>query len=157
MPWSRTLKPCALAALIASLLMAMGLYPLVALPSAGFLAVVFYRQRQPGSTLRAGVGARLGAISGFFFFGMSTALLTLRVIILHEGGEFRRKLLEQVQQAAARYPDPQYQAGLDFFRSPAGLVFMVVFLLIFLFLVCLILGTLGGALGGAILGRRDKP
>jgi hypothetical protein len=137
--------------------MVLGLNPFVAMLSVGFLAVAFYRQREPVSPLRAGIGARLGAMSGLFFFGMSTALVTLRVIFLHEGDELRRKLLEQVQQAAARYPDPQYQAGLDFFRSPAGLVFMVIFLLVFLFLACLVLGALGGVLGGTILGRRDKP
>ena len=37
---------------------------------AGFLAVVFYHWRNPGSTLTPGMGARLGAISGLFGFMM---------------------------------------------------------------------------------------
>src|ERR1700745_381022 len=41
MHWSQALKPCALAALIASVLMSLGLNPFVAMFSVGFLAVVF--------------------------------------------------------------------------------------------------------------------
>src|SRR5579863_6810651 len=44
MQWSEAFRPCALAALVASLLMAMGLNPFVAMVSVGFLAVVFHRQ-----------------------------------------------------------------------------------------------------------------
>src|SRR3954454_23753498 len=42
MKWSRALKSCGLAALIASALMFLG--PFVTMPSAGFLAVVLYRR-----------------------------------------------------------------------------------------------------------------
>jgi hypothetical protein len=65
-------------------------------------------------------------------------------------------MLDSLQQVAARYSDPQAQPTLEFLRSPAGLVFMMVFLLIFVFLTFLLLGTLGGALGAATLGRNDK-
>ena len=48
MQWAEAFRPCALAALVASLLMSMGLNPFVAMFSVGFLAVVFYRQRRRG-------------------------------------------------------------------------------------------------------------
>ena len=52
-------KPCALAALVASILMYLGLNPFVAMLSVGFLAVVFYRQRRPGILVKPMVGAGL--------------------------------------------------------------------------------------------------
>src|SRR5206468_6389886 len=42
MQWSQAFRPCALAAVVASLLMSLGLNPFVAMFSVGFLAVVFY-------------------------------------------------------------------------------------------------------------------
>ena len=158
MRWSQALKPCALAALVASILMMLKLIvPLIAVVGAGFFAVVFYRRNCPGVMVRAGSGARLGALCGLFCFGMTAVLGALRVVILHESGEIRRIMLENLDQAAARYTDPQFQPTLEFFRSQSGLVFMMISLLIFILLTFLLLGTVGGALGAAILGRRDKP
>ena len=155
--WSLAAKPCALAALIAALAIVLKLMvPLIAALGAGFLAVAFYRRQYPQAAMRAASGARLGAIAGIFCSGMTAALLALRVLILQEAAEVRNGLLEAIQQTAARYSDPQFQASLDFLRSPTGLVFMLVMFVIFGFVVWLILGTLGGALGGAIMGRRDK-
>jgi zinc-ribbon domain len=155
--WSSSIQPCVLAALIASVVMVLKLVvPLIAVFGAGFLAVSLYRRRAPEAAIHARSGARLGAICGFFCFGITTVMESVAAILLHKGDEIRRIILEGVQQAAVRYPDPQMQPTLDFLRSPAGLVFMLVFLLFFAFLVALILGSLGGALGGAALGRRDK-
>src|SRR5258708_21888004 len=49
--WGHSVRPCALAAMVAALLMALGLNPFVAMLSVGFLAVVFNRQYRPGSML----------------------------------------------------------------------------------------------------------
>jgi hypothetical protein len=157
MQWSQALKPCALAALVASVAMVLNLMaPLIAVVGAGFLAVAFYRRNSPGLMVRAGAGARLGALCGFLCSAMTAVLGALRVIVLHEGEEIRHMMLDIVQQNAARYSDPQFQPTLEFMRSPAGVIFMMVFLMIIGFLAFLLLGTLGGALGGAILGRRDR-
>jgi hypothetical protein len=130
--------------------------PLIAALGAGFLAVAFYRRRNPGTVIQPGTGARLGAISGLLCFGMTAILEAGVAVVRHKGEEIRKFLLDAVQQTAVRYSDPQYQPGLDFLRSPSGLVFMMVFLMIFFFLAFLLLGALGGSLGGAILGRKDK-
>lgn len=157
MQWSQALKPCALAALVAAVVVVLQLVvPLIAVFGAGFLAVVFYRRGAPGIPLRGPSGARLGVMSGFLCFGMTAVLGALRVVVLHEGHEIRRQLLDWIQQTAVRYPDPQYQPSLEFMRSPAGLVFIMAFILIFAFLTFLALGALGGAFGGVLLGRRDK-
>lgn len=157
MQWSKSAQPCAIAALIAALSMVLKLMiPLIAGIGAGFLAVAFYRRRNPHIAVRPRDGARLGAICGLFCSGMMAILLPLRIAILHEGPEIRDSLLEGIQKSAARYPDPQLQTTLDFLRSPTGLAVMLAFALILGLVILVILGSLGGALGGAALGRRDR-
>jgi len=155
--WSQSAQPCAIAALIAALAMVLKLMvPLIAAIGAGFLAVAFYRRRNPEAAVNARSGARLGAICGLFCSGMTAVLTALRVALLHEGEAVRNALLEGIRQAAAKYPDPQFQASLDFMRSSAGLTLMLAALAIFGCVTILLLGALGGTLGGAMLGRQDR-
>jgi len=157
MSWWQSVQPCAMAGAIAAITMVAKLVvPVIAVIGAGFLAVAFFRRRAPEAAMNSRAGARLGALCGLFSSGITAILLSLKITLLHQGGEVRRMILDWIQQAAARYPDPQAQPTLDFLRSSGGMIFMLVFFLIFAFLVFLILGTLGGALGGAILGRRDR-
>jgi hypothetical protein len=155
--WSSSLKPCALAALVASVAMVLKLIaPVIAVTGAGFFAVAIYRRNSPGVIVGAASGARLGAFCGLFCSAITAVLAALRVAVFHQGEEIRRMMLDIVQQTAARYSDPQFQPTLEFMRSPAGLISMMVFLLIVGFLAFLLMGTVGGALGGVLLGRRDK-
>ena len=157
MQWSQALKPCAVAALVASVAMVLKLMaPLIAVVGAGFFAVAFYRRNSPGIMVGTGAGARLGALCGLFCSGMTAALGALRLLLLHEGEEIRKFLLDMIQQTAVRYPDPQHQADLELLRSPTGLIVMMIFILIAGLVLFLILGALGGALGSAILSRRDR-
>jgi len=156
MQWSQAIKPCALAALVASLLMSLGLNPFVAMLSVGFLAVVFYRQRQPGTTIRPGVGARVGVLGGLLWFAISAILETLVVIFLHKGPEIKNELMARIEQAASRTTDPQALAVFDRLKTPGGLEFLMVFGLIFAFLASVVLASLGGALGGTVFRRGDK-
>jgi hypothetical protein len=155
--WTDAIRPCALAALSGTLLMALGLNPLVGMLSAGFLAVVFYRQRRPGSDIRALMGARLGALSGLLGFVMMAILEALAVLTLHKGPEIRKALLDAIAQAGARTADPQVLAVFERFKTPEGLEFLMIVGLIFSFLAAIVLAAIGGALGGAILGRQSKP
>jgi len=155
--WTLAVRPCALAALIAAVAMILKLMiPVIAVIGAGFLAVAFFRRRSPDVAMRAGLGGPLGALSGLFCFGMTAILGAMQVAVLHQGGEIRKFMLDAVEQTAQRLPDPQYQPGLDFMRSPAGLVFMIACLLVVLMLAFLVLGTLGGVVAGAVLGRRNR-
>ncbi len=156
MQWSEAFRPCALAALVASLLMSLGLNPFVAMFSVGFLAVVFYRQRRPGIMIKAAAGAKLGALGGLLWFAMSSILEALIVIFLHKGPELRAALIAKIQEAASQTGDPQVLAVFERLKTPGGLEFLMVTGIIFAFLASLVLGGLGGALGGAILGRRDR-
>ena len=156
MQWSQALRPCALAALVASLLMSLGLNPFVAMFSVGFLAVVFYRQSQRGIMIKTSSGAALGALGGLLWFAMSSIFEALVVIFLHKGPELRNELLAKIQQAASQTSDPQVVAVFERFKSQGGLEFLMLMGLVFAFLASIVLGSLGGALGGAILGRRDR-
>jgi hypothetical protein len=157
MPWSNALPACALAAAIAAVLMALGLMaPFLAVVGAGFLAVGFYRRRNPGVLIRAGAGARLGAVSGLLCFAMSAVLEALALAIFHKGAVLREKMLEAIQQAASHTTDPQAVAMLDYLKSPAGMAAMMVFVLIFAFVAFVVLSSLGGALGGIVLGRANR-
>jgi hypothetical protein len=156
MQWSQALRPCALAALVASLLMSMGLNPFVAMFSVGFLAVVFYRQRRREIMIKATAGAGLGALGGLLWFAMSSVLEALIVILLHKGPELRNELIVRIQQAASQTSDPQVQAVFERLKTQGGLEVLMLTGLVFAFLASIVLGGLGGALGGAILGRRDR-
>jgi zinc ribbon protein len=155
--WSYALRPCALAAAIAVLLMFLGLNPFVAAFGTGFLAVTFSQRRNSGAPLRPAAAARLGAFSGLLLFGMSTILETFVVVVLHKGPEIRSEMMDKVQQAAARYPGPQVEPFLEFVKSPGGFAFMMVASLVFGLVAFLILGGLGGAVSAAFGRRRDRP
>jgi len=156
MHWSQALKPCALAAGLASLLILLGLNPLVGMLSVGFLAIVFYRQGRSGASVRPGNGARLGALSGLICFAMTSIIAALKTLVLHEGMEIRQALVTAVNQAAARTSDPQALAVLERFRSPEGLEFLMIFGLLFGLVAAIALAAVSGAMGAAILGPRRK-
>ena len=156
-PWSNALPACSLAAAIAAVLMALRLMvPFLAVVGAGFLAVGFYRRRNPGVLIKAGAGARLGAVSGLLCFGMTAVLKALDLAIFHQGAMLRDKMLEAIQQAGSHTTDPQAVAMLDYLKSPAGMAAMMVFVLIFAFVAFVVLSSLGGALGGILLGRAHR-
>jgi hypothetical protein len=156
MQWSASIRPCALASVVGSLLMYMGLNPFVAMACAGFLAVLFYRQRRPGIAIKATAGAGLGALSGLLLFAMSSVLEVLIVIFLHKGPEFRDAVLAKIHDMSSQTSDPQVLALFDRIKSPEGFEFLIIVSLIAAFVAAIVLGGIGGALGGAILGRRDK-
>jgi len=156
MTWSQALKPCALAALVASALMVLGLNPLVAMFCVGFLSVVFYRQGRPGTPIRVGVGARLGLMSGLVWFTASAILELIVVLVMHKGPEIRQVVLQQFEQAASRTNDPQVLALFERIKTPEGLELAMLFIVAFGFLAAIALGASGGVLGALILGRRNK-
>lgn len=156
MRWSQSVGSCALAALVASILMLLGLHPFVAMFGVGFLAIVFYRQRRPEIRLKAATGAALGALGGLLWFAMASILGVLIVTFLHKGPELRAALLAKIQEAASQTTDPQMLAMFERFKTPAGFEVLILAALVFAFFSSIVLGGLGGVLGSAILGRRDR-
>ena len=156
MQWSQALKPCALAAGLAALLMVLGLNPFVGMLAVGFLAIVFYRQGNPDSLIRAGTGARLGALSGLICFAAASIMEAVVVLALHKGPEIREALLTAVNQAAARTTDPQALAVFDRFKSPEGLQLLMILGLLFGLVASIVLAAMSGAVGATIIGPRRK-
>jgi zinc-ribbon domain len=154
--WSQTLRPCALAAVIAIGLATLNLNPFVLIFGAGALAVPLSRRFNSATIITAGAGARLGAVTGVLCFGMLVALWAVVVAVSHKGEEFRNTLLEGIQQAAARTTDPQALAVFAYLRTPAGLAVMMLFTAVVLFFTSIALASLGGALSGALFGRRNR-
>ena len=154
--WSAAFRPCILAALIASVFMSLGLNPFVAMLSVGFLAVVFYRQRWPGSSIRPAAGARLGAVSGALWFAISSIFEALVVLFAHKGPEVRDELMKRINEAASQTSDPQALAAFGWLKTAGGLEFLMVFGVLFALVAAIVLGVAGGALGGALMGRSNR-
>jgi hypothetical protein len=141
---------------VAALLMALGLNPFVAMFTVGFLAVVFYRQRQPETAIKATAGAALGALGGLLWFAVSSVLEALAVVFLHKGPEIRDELLKRIQQAASQTNDPKVLEVFDRLKRPGGLELLMILGLVFAFFAAIVLAGLGGVLGGAIFNRRGR-
>lgn len=156
MQWSQALKPCVLAGVIGSGLMLLGLNVFVAMLSVGFLAAIFYHQRQPEIAMKAVAGAGLGALAGLIWFGMSTVFEAVIVLVFHKGAELRTAILAKIQETASQTTDPQVLAMFDKIKTPEGFEFLMIAGLIFAFVAAIVLGGVGGAVGGAIAGRRNR-
>jgi hypothetical protein len=155
--WSDGLPSAALAGLIAAFLMfvALGVFGL-GLIACGAFSVAFYRRRNPASNLSPGMGARLGAASGAFGFGIFAVLSAIGMLVFRNGAEMRKALLDVISQSAARSPDPQVQRTFEFLKTPPGLALMMGLSLGFLLVATLILTTIGGAIGAAVMRRKDR-
>lgn len=152
------LKPCGLAALIACILTILGLNLFVSMISAGFLAVMFYRQRTIGTYIRPIIAAGIGALAGSLFFALGGTMMALAAASPAFRTKFRDLLLDSAQKwVASRPADAQFQAALEQLKTPQGLVTTLVLSGILLFILCPLVASLGGALAGFVLGGRRKP
>ena len=157
MGWPQAFKSCALAAVVALVLMLLGLNIVVAMFSVGFLSVVFYRQSQPNSGLKAGIGLRLGALGGMLCCGITATLLAAGATVQDLRAKMHQQILENAEKWAGAHPgDPQIQAALDQLRTPEGFVTAMIAGGILLLVISIVLGGLGGSVGAAILGRRPR-
>ena len=118
--WSQAWPATALAGLIAAVLMmtplaGFGLGMLIG----GSLSVVFYRRRIPVASVTPGMGARLGMVSRILGGGIfAVAARRSAPCCSTPGTASAGRLIEVVEQAAARNPDPQAQQAVEFFKSP---------------------------------------
>jgi hypothetical protein len=155
--WPQAFSAVAWAGLIAALalMIPLGGFILATL-AAGALSVLLYRRRRPNTNFTAGMGARLGALSGVMGFGIAAVLLAVSTLLFHTGGELRGLLLDALQQQAARNPTPEAQQVVQFFKTPQGLAVILVAGLVMMFIAVLIFSSIGGALGASLLRRKHK-
>lgn len=157
MRWSQALKPCILASFIATVLMFLGLYPIVATFCAGFLAVAFYRQRLAGMPIATRTGLRLGAFSGLLSFGTISLLMAIASTLPEFRAKFHAAVFSNLEKWAASHPaDTQFQATVDQFKTPEGFAAMLIVGGVLLLVFSLAVGGLGGVLGAKLLGRKPQ-
>ena len=153
--WSQALPTAGLAALVASIFMVVPLSGFgLGMLTAGALAVILYRRRSPGADLTAGIGAKLGAISGVMGFAIFGIVAGLGATFFDAGGQLRTSLLQAVEQSAARATDPQARQIFEYFKTPQGLAVVIVVSLAIIFVAFVLLSCLGGAVTAALLRRR---
>ena len=155
MQWSRAIRPCALAVVVASLLMVLGLQSvrrdaLCRISGGCLLSPAHARSFDQ----RLVDGARLGALGGLLWFGVFVLLLSMLVVALHEKcRNFTTNCSNKIHQAASSPSVPQLQDSSTDIKTRSGLAVLI----LSAFVAALLLGTLGGVLGGAIFRRRDRP
>jgi hypothetical protein len=157
MGWSQTLKPCALAALLSSVMVLLRLYPPVAMLCAGFLAVIFYRQGQPELAIKPGAAFRIGALSGMFFSGYFTLLTALAAMFPEPRVKLHEEILANMQTLVAAHADsPQYQDMLQQIKTPDGFALWLIALGVAFLILSVVLGGLGGTVAGTIFRKKQR-
>ncbi len=155
--WSQGIRGAALAGALLALCL---LIPVAAffvwMIAAGTFAVALYLRRVPDRALSAGMGARLGAISGLFGFGIFAFLYSLELLLAPDSGRVREIFQQVLQQSAARNPDPTFQAMLQRMMTPEGLALLFTLGMVFTLAAFVLLSSLGGALGAYLFRRRDS-
>ena len=155
--WSQALPAAALAGAFLALAWAVPFLGfLLWVVAGGILGVAMYRRRVPLAALTRGLGARIGAITGLFGFGVFAVILGLELLASRGSGRFREMLQQVVEQAAARNNDPRTQQALQQLMTPAGLALLVTLVLVFFLAAFLALSSVGGALGAWLLGRSPR-
>ena len=154
--WSDALRPCALAAVVCSILVTVGLKPFVAMFGAGVLGAAFYRQRRPAMQINAWIGARLGVLAGLLWFGVSSVAAAIAIWGFGSGAELRSEMMKRMQEQASHINDPQALAMFDYLKTPAGFNYLIVFGIVFGLISAIVLSAAGGAASGAFLRRRRR-
>ena len=155
--WAHALRAAALAGLLGVLLIIVLRQAFaLAMVSSGFLAVYFYRRKNPFFKPAAGTGALLGALSGIF----GTALLAIpcgfAIFSVRSGGENRAEIIAALREQIMHNPDPRTQQLLEYLKTPEGFTFIVIVLLVMMLIFFLVLSSLGGAIAAALLRRSRR-
>jgi hypothetical protein len=153
--WPQALPSAALSLLAAIFLISLGVPVGLAMFAAGFLSVLLYRRRCPGTHLTAGMGTRLGALTGGLGFGVLAVMLALWTVF-RSGKEIHDALQKYLQQYAGRSSDPHMQQVMDLFNTPDGFAFIMVMTLVMTLIAFTIFSSLGGAIGAFLLHRKEQ-
>jgi hypothetical protein len=129
----------------------------LALPLAGFLSVLLYRRRSLGNDPSHGTGFRLGALAGLFGFGLLVILAGAGTLAFHAQDEVHSTMIQVIQQAQARSPDPRARQVFDYFMTPQGMAFMMIIGFVFMCIIFVLLSGIGGAISASLLRRKAPP
>jgi len=154
--WPQALPSAGIALLAAIFLMLIGTPAGLGMLAAGFLCVVLYRRRCPATHVTAGMGARLGALTGVLGFGAVAAIFALWTAF-RSGRELHDALLNYIQQYAAHSSDPHMQQVLELFNTPEGFTFIMILSLVMTLVAFVIFSSLGATIGAFLLHRKERP
>ena len=127
-------------------------WALVLRVSAGFLAVYLYR-RKTGEELSVRRGARMGWITGVFWFVIFTVFAAVNLLAeVSRNGPFTGRLREQLR-AQGLGSDGDIDRVIAMLETPAGIGMVLFFMLAIAFIYFTILPTVGGAMGAKVLEK----
>ena len=129
----------------------------IALPVAGFLSVVLYRRFRLKSEPSRRTGFRLGAITGLFAFGLLMIVIATGTLAFHSEADAHAQVIQVIQQAQARNPDPQARQVFEYFMTPQGMALMMVVGFVFMGTLFVLLSGVGGAISASLLRRKAPP
>jgi hypothetical protein len=152
--WAHALPSAGIALLVAIFIIVVSKSSGLGMLAAGFLSVVLYRRSCPAAHVTAGMGARLGALTGALGFGAVAATLALWTAF-RSGKEIHDAFLTYIRQNTAQSSDPRVQQVLELFNTPEGFTFIIIFTLVMTLVAFLIFSSLGGALAAFLLHRKD--
>ena len=144
-----------LAFLVVGLLVMVGTPGALAMLGAGFLCVIFYRQRCRVASIGPRIGAKLGALAGAIGAAILAALLGLG-LAMGMGPKVQETFLKQLQDYAAQNSDPRVPQVLELAKTHDGFVLMLTLGLVMTFAASVLLSALGGLLGAILLRRKHK-
>jgi hypothetical protein len=139
---------------------ALCLFPMgfvLAMPLAGFLAVLFYGRQSWRAEPSRRSGFRLGTLAGFFGFVIFAALAAIIIVASGDADQFRRQYLEALQRAHAHYSDPQQLRTLEYLMTPQGLTIGLAVSVVLIGIFFVLLSGVGGAVSASILRRKGPP
>jgi hypothetical protein len=129
----------------------------LALPVAGFLAVLFYRRWTMGPELGPFFGFKLGALSGLFGFLAFLVFTAIGTAAFHGESELRQAMVEAVRAQQARAADPQVRQMFDYFMTPQGMMILMGLGFVMMGIAFVLLSGVGAALGASLLRRKIPP
>ena len=126
----------------------------VLLPANLIWAIVRYSRNRP-LAIRAGQGARMGAVMGVLSFGFFLACFLATITVWQT--QYRELMIARINEIAAQNPDPQAQQMLQGLATPHGLIVFTAIGLGTIFLIFLVIGIGSGALAIALGKARNRP
>jgi MFS family permease len=129
----------------------------VAMPLAGFLAVLFYRRSSWRAESSRSSGFKLGALAGLFAFTIFGLFVFVQASIPAGREEFRKEIVDRLHTLQANYSDPQQRQLVEYFTTSQGLPVFVALMSVFLCVLFVFFAGVGGAFSAALLRRRGPP
>ena len=149
--WSAAIKGCLISAAATTVIILLAGHPLLillALPVGGWFSVFLYSRRPEPLPVSAGLGARIGAVTGLAAFGIYAIMMA--VVLVFQRKLFLEEIKKAMTAAAAQNPNPQAQQLVEKLMSPEGIAVLVTVSAVFLFFIFLVLCSVGGAIGGSM-------